>query len=156
ARIAVETMEELLKRAAPIEAVTPAADEAIRKSQHALITARENEAAAALETAHNEASGLKRDVQQLQDRLQRLTAEQTAATDRIRKLESDLARATREREQLSLTNDAASDRVRRLESDLAGVRRAKEELENASVLRLSDEMFDYVNGTLSPGGVNVL
>ena len=65
-------------------------------------------------------------------------------------------RAAREREQVSLANEAASSRVRRLEGELAELKRAKEGLENSSVLRLSDEIFDYTNGTVSAGGVTVL
>ena len=156
ARIALDTMEEILKRAAPIDVVAPAANESIRKSQHAFVAARANAAAAALDNARSDASGLKRDVQQLQDRLQKLIAEQEAAAGRIRKLEMDLDRAAREREQVSLANEAASSRVRRLEGELAELKRAKEGLENSSVLRLSDEIFDYTNGTVSAGGVTVL
>ena len=156
ARIALDTMEEMLKRAAPMDVVAPAANESIRKSQRAFVTARANANAAALETARNDASGLKREFQQLQDHVQKLTTEQEVATDRIRKLESDLDRATSQREQLSLANEAASTRVRRLETELADVKRSKEDLENAAVLRLSDEFFDYPNGTVSSGGVTVL
>jgi len=156
ARIALDTLEEMLKRAAPPEVLAPAANEAIRKSQYAFVTARGRAAAAALESARSEASGLKRDVQQLQERLDRLTADQTAATDRMRMLEAELERLSRDREQLSLANDAASNRVRRLENDLAETKRVKEELENAAVLRLSDEFFDYSQDAVSAGGVTVL
>jgi hypothetical protein len=156
ARVALDTMEELVKRAAPAEAIAPAANEAIGKSVHAWTVARDNAVKSALDSARSDASRLQRDVQQLQDRVQRLTAEQTAAADRIRKLEFDLDRANTEREQLSVSNDAATNRVRRLEGELAQAKRALEELENASTLRLSDDIFDYPNSGLSPGGMTAL
>ena len=152
ARVALDTMEELVKRSAPIEAIAPAANETVSRSVHAGAIARENAARSALETAQAESSRLQRDVQQLQDRVQRVTAEQAAAADRVRKLEFDLDRATTEREQLSVQNDAANARVRRLETELAQAKRAQEELENASTLRLTDDIFDYANSTLTPGG----
>jgi hypothetical protein len=46
--------------------------------------------------------------------------------------------------------------VRRLENELAETKRTKEELENAAVLRLSDEFFDYSQDAVSAGGVTVL
>lgn len=156
ARVSLDTMEELVKRAAPIEAIASAANETISRSVHAWTTARENATRAALDNARGEASRLQRDVQQLQDRVLRLTAEQTAATDRIRKLEFDLDRANTEREQLSVQNDSANTRVRRLETDLAQARRAQEELENASTLRLTDDIFDYANSGLTPGGASAM
>jgi hypothetical protein len=156
ARIALDTMEEMMKRATPAEIVAPAANEVMRKSQIAAVTARNRAATVALEAAKADASSLKRDVAQLQDRLQKLSADQTAATDRIRRLESDLDRATRDREELSVANESASSRVRRLETELADAKRAQEVIQNAAVLKLSDEFFDYGAGTVAPGGVTVL
>jgi hypothetical protein len=156
ARIALDTMEDMVKRTTPMDIVAPVANEAIRKSQLASVAARNRAAASALEAAKDDASSQKRDVAQLQDRLEKISAEQAAATERIRRLESDLDRATRDREQLSLANDASSSRVRRLETELADAKRMQEELQNAAVLKLSDEFFDYGAGIVAPGGVTVL
>jgi hypothetical protein len=156
ARVSLDTMEELVKRTAPTEAIASAANETISRSVHAWTTARENATKSALDNARGEASRLQRDVQQLQDRVQRLTAEQTAAADRIRKLEFDLDRANTEREQLSVQSDSANARVRRLETDVAQAKRAQEELENASTLRLTDDIFDYANASLTPGGATAM
>lgn len=73
ARVALGTVEEMLVRSAPLEIILPVANESIRRSQRAFIAAKENAAAAALEAARNEAALLRRDAQQLQNRIQQLT-----------------------------------------------------------------------------------
>ena len=59
ARVALDSMEELLTRSAPLDILWPTANEAIRWAQRAVTAAREKAAEAALQTARNEIESLK-------------------------------------------------------------------------------------------------
>jgi len=156
ARVTLNTMEEMLGRSTTLDILQPVANESIRRSQRSFIAARENAAAAALETARNDATVLKRDSQQLQDRVQQLTNERAAALDQVRQLNADLASSSRDKQQVTGERDAALTRVQGLERDLADLRVKQDELQNATAVKLPAAYFDIPMGTATPAGIEAL
>ena len=156
ARIALGTVEEMSSRATPADIVLPVANESIRRSQRAFVLARENAAAAALESARNDATLLKRDAQQLQDRIQQLTTEHAATLEQVRKLDSDLSGTVRDKQQVTAERDTAVARVQAVENDLADLRRKQDELQNGPALKVPAEYFDVAAGAVTPSGIEAL
>jgi hypothetical protein len=149
ARIALGTAEEMLGRSSSMEIIFPAANESIRRSQRALIMARENMAASTLESAKNDATALRRDSQQFQDRIVQLMKEQTTEQDEVRRLNADLATAIRDRQQLTRDRDAAVNRSQSAEKDLAAA-------QSGTGLKLPAEYFDLSKEALTPAGFEAL
>jgi hypothetical protein len=156
ARVDLGTVEDMLGRSAPMDLLLPVANESIRMSQKAFVDARENASSSALESALSDATLLRRDTQQLQDRYQQLTGEHTAALDQIRQLNADLAGSVRDKQQAAAERDAALVRIQGMEKDLADLRRKQDDLQNAPALKLPAEYFDIPSGALTAAGSDAL
>jgi len=156
AQITLNTLEEMLGRSTAQDILQPVANESIRRSQRSIIAARDNTAAAALETARNDATLLRRDSQQLQDRLQQLTNERASALDQVRQLNADLATSVRDKQQLTSERDAALTRAQGLERDVADLRRKQDEQQAGTAVKLPAAFFDISTGTATPAGVDAL
>jgi len=72
ARAALDTMEEMLKRAAPLDFIMQSAHESIRRFQRAFLIARERTASMALENADARARKLEAELKEVRQRLQEL------------------------------------------------------------------------------------
>ncbi len=90
--VAFDTMEQLLSRSSPFEIVSQSANETIRRSQQALVISREKRSAVALETARGEADVLRQDKQNLDTRIQQMTAQQDASAAQAQKLQGTILR----------------------------------------------------------------
>lgn len=156
AQIALGTVDEMIGRATPLEVLLPVANESIRRSQRAFVLARENAVVASLDSARNDATLLKKDAQQLQDRIQQLTTEHAATLEQVRKLDSDLAGAVRDRQQVGAALDAAKAQVQALMDSIADLRRQLYDLQTAPSLRLPAEYFDVSAGALTAMGSDAL
>jgi hypothetical protein len=156
AQIAADTMEEMIRRSTPLEIVTPAANEAIRRSQLALKLTRERATLVALDASRNEANALREDKRQLESRVEEFTKQQSAAEERIRRIESDLSAVRRETQQLSQERDRAASRVRDLEKELAELKQKQNSLQENLTVRLHDDFIDTENGGLSLAGRDTL
>jgi len=156
ARVDLATVEDMLGRSAPLDLVLPVANESIRLSQRSFIEAKENAAAAVLESARSDATLLRRDAQLLQERLQQLTNEHASTLNQVRQLTADLAGSVRDRQQGTAERDAAVTRVQSIERELADLQRRQEELRNAAVLKLPADYFDVTAGVVTPAGNDAL
>ena len=155
ARVALDTMEEMLNRADPAEIILPPANEAIRRSHRAFVFAREAVVRNQIEVALAEAAGLNRDKQQLSAQLEDLTAQLAAASARIRGLETNVANVTRENGQVAEERTQALARIGAIERELEELRR-KQESERPTSIRIPEEYLDPVNLTLTPAGREAL
>ena len=155
ARIALDTMEEMLNRASPPDIVLPPAHEAIRRSHRALVLAREATTRNLLNTARAEAANLGRDKQQLTARVEELARQQAAANDRVRTLETNLAEASRENRQLADERAQAGARILAIEREVEEMR-TKLAAEKPAAIRIPDEYVDPVSLSLTNSGREAL
>ncbi len=156
ARVALDTMEEMVSRSSPIDIVSQSANEVIRRSQQAVAAARERQAAMALESARNEISVLKQDMQNLESRVRQLTDQQAVANGQIQKLQSELATASSDNRRAAQERDAAVTRERTIERQLADLQKRDEDLRTRLVLPLQDEFYDLKAAALTPAGRDAL
>lgn len=156
AQIVVDTVEEMLKRAAPFDIIWPAANEAIRRSQQAVIVAREKAALVALENSKAELSALRDDKQRLEANIREMAREQDAANNRIQRLESDLATVRRDLQRLGQERDQAAARAQNLERQVAELREKQNSLQENLTIQLREEFFDAQTGELAPAGRDAL
>ena len=142
ARVALDSMEELLTRSAPLDTLWPTANEAIRWAQRAVTAAREKAAEAALQTARNEIESFKAAQQRLDTRMSELTQQQAAATEEIRTLRATVAGATTDKDQLTVQRDQAEARARSAERELADLKQKQQQLQGRLSLTLRADFFD--------------
>jgi DNA repair exonuclease SbcCD ATPase subunit len=147
ARVALDTTEEMLRRAAPLEILEPSATETIRRSQQAIVMARERAAAAALEDAKAQIVTREREKTEAQTAIQQLMEEQKTADSRIQRLQSDLAEAERRLQQLTLEAEQNAERLRGAERDRAEFARREEELRNSLSFQLREDFFSGPEGS---------
>ncbi len=142
ARIALDTMEEMLKRSTPMDIVYPMASEAVRRSQLAFNAARERIAIAELQAARNEAAGLKDEKLQMTDRLHQLAEQVEAANKQIQILTTEVNalhlaadQSAQEKQQIEMRLAAAA-------SEISGHKAKQQELQGKLSLSLRPEFFD--------------
>jgi hypothetical protein len=142
ARVALDSMEELLTRSAPLDTLWPTANEAIRWAQRAVTAAREKAAEAALQTARSEIEPLKAAQQRLDARISELIRDQAAASEEIRTLRATAAGATADKDQLTAQRDQAEARARNAERELADLKQKQQQLQPGLSLTLRADFFD--------------
>jgi hypothetical protein len=155
ARVALDTMEEMLTRRMPSDIIEFSAHEAIRRAQQAVAAARERLLTAALDSAKNEVAAISLEKTELEGRVQQLSQQlidqQAAADAQTRRLQADLTAGSQERQRLALEVDQATARLRGVESDLSGLQRKQAELENSLSFAVRPEFFDSKKA-LTPEG----
>ncbi len=164
AQIAMDTVEEMLKRRAPIEIIWPTANEAIRKSQLAVVASREKAVLAQIEGSKGEATTLRDNNQKLEARVQeiteqltrQLTEQQEQATERIRKLDADVAAARQEIQRMNQDRDQAAARERDLDAEIAELRQRLNAAQQDLTVRLRSEFIDPVSNQLTADGSDAL
>lgn len=164
AQIAMDTVEEMLKRRAPIEIIWPTANEAIRKSQLAVVASREKAVLAQIEGSKGEATTLRDNNQKLEARVQeiteqltrQLTEQQEQATERIRKLDADAAAARQEIQRMNQDRDQAAARERDLDAQIAELRQRLNAAPQDLTVRLRSEFIDPVSNQLTADGSDAL
>jgi hypothetical protein len=139
ARVALGSMEELITRAAPLDILWPAANDAIRSAQRAVTAARERAILADLQNTKAEVETLTAEKQRLDARIreltQELTQEQTAAAEQIRILRANIGTASSEK-------DEAEARAQSAERELAQLKQKQEELQGHLNLELRNDFYD--------------
>src|SRR5262245_9073932 len=135
ARVALGAMEELLKRAAPLDILLPAANDAIRWAQRSVTAARDRGTEKELQDAKAEVAALRTEKQQLDARIQQLTQEQAAAAEQIRTLQATIGSTNSEK-------DAAEERAQNVERKLDELNRKQTELQNQLSFDLRNEFYD--------------
>lgn len=156
ARVSLDTMEAMLNRAVPPDILLPSANEAIRRSQRAVVAAREKASLMALENARNEAEALNGEKLRLTAQIQQLNQEKTSANNQIRRLESDLTSANRRNQQLVLEQEQALGRVQNIEREIAQSKQQQEQLKTRLNVTLRDDFFNQAKTILSPTGREAL
>ena len=154
ARVALDTMEEMLSRAAPAEIVVPSANEAIRLAHRALILARERATANQLADARNQAASLGRERTDLTARLDQVTRDQAAATQRIQQLQTRVNELTTEGERVTSQRADALARLQAAERELAELRQKAAQV--LTVIRIPDEYVDVSKNQVTPAGRDAL
>jgi hypothetical protein len=147
ARVALDTTEEMLKRAAPLEILEPSANETIRRSQQAIVMVRERVAAAALDDVKNQLVTREREKAEAQAAIEQLTEQQKMADSRIQRLQSELAEAERGLQRLNLEVEQSEERLRGAERDKAEFARREEELNNSLSFLLREDFFAESQGS---------
>lgn len=135
ARVALGAMEELLKRAAPLDILLPAANDAIRWAQRSVTAARDRGTEKELQDAKAEVAALRAEKQQLDARIQLLTQEQAAAVEQIRTLQATIGSTNSDK-------DAAEERAQNVERKLDELNRKQTELQNQLNFDLRNDYYD--------------
>ncbi len=156
ARVAADTMEEMLKRGNPFEIVSQSANEAIRRAQQAVTAAREKKAAVALDTARAEIVLLKQEAFTLNSRIQQLIEQQNIANSQTLKLQSDLAASNRDTQKAAQERDQLDAREKAVSRELSDLKAKQEQLQMQLVLALRDGFFDTASNALTPAGRDAL
>ncbi len=156
AKVALDTMEEMVNRSSPPEIVTQAANEVIRRSQQAVTTAREKESAVALENARGDIALLRQQIETLNARVQQMATEQTAANAQIQKLQNDAAAANRENQRVAQERDQAIARDRASSRALSDIQGRQDGVKNQLIVPLREEFYDPKSQSLTPAGREAL
>jgi hypothetical protein len=156
ARVALDTMEEMVNRSNPPEIVAQSANETIRRAQQAFVASREKKVAMALESARNEVGMLTRETQNLNARIQQLTQQQNALNGQISRLQSEVSTATRDSQRLAQEKDQVVAREKAVAQELSELKSRQEQLQPKLVLQMREEFFDLAVGTLTPAGREAL
>ena len=162
ARIASDSMEQLLRRSMPMDVLLPYANDSIRLSHIAVSTARAQPIQIELREVTDRAETLERDKEQLESQVQRLTRQRRDVESRFDDSQSDLQDARRESRELGLEKEDALRRARTSEAEIVRLsdpwpplRRAL--LENGTresargLLLTLTEAFDSRKSELKPG-----
>jgi len=143
ARVSLGAMEELITRAAPLDILLSAANEAIRWAQKSVTTARDRASLKELQEAKSDVATLMTQKQQLDARIQQLTQEQAAAAEQIRTLQASIGAANSEKE-------AAEARAQNAERELQQLTQKQDELQSHLNVELRREFYDD-NGLTEAG-----
>jgi hypothetical protein len=135
ARVALGAMEELITRAAPLDILLPAANEAIRWAQKSVTAGRDRVTLKELEDAKSELAALRAEKQQIDARIQQLTQEQAAAAEQIRTLQAALGSTNSEKV-------AAEERAQNVERKLDELNRKQDELQGHLNLDLRNDYYN--------------
>jgi hypothetical protein len=131
ARVAIDTMEEMLTRSVPQELLEQSAHESIRHSQQAVTKARERTALVALDTAKNDLALRDREKQQLQTTIQQLTQRQLDLEAQLRSVQSSLSAAQLQNQDTARELDAVRAKLETTERSLADLQIKQKQLETA-------------------------
>ncbi len=164
AQIAMDTVEEMLNRRAPLEIIWPTANEAIRKAQLAVVASREKAAQAEIDGLKGEATTLRDNNQALEARAQettrqltgQLSEQQRLAAEQIRALNADVAAARQEIQRLNQDRDQAAARERALEAQIAELRQRANAVQQDLTVRLRSEFMDPVSNQITSAGRDAL
>jgi hypothetical protein len=156
AKVALDTMEEIVSRASPLDIVMEAANEVIRRGQQAVTAAREREPVLQLQNARTDASALRQEIQTLNSRNQQLTSERDAGSAQIQKLQSDLAAATRDAQRVTQERDQALARASSATRELSDLQKRRDELRSQLVVPLREDFFDIKTQGLTVAGREAL
>jgi hypothetical protein len=156
ARIAYDTLEQMLARATPLDILAQSANETIRRSQQAALIARENADRLALQSARNEITSLRNQTQALQTQVVQLSEQQTAAASKAERLQNDIDTANREAERLGRERNQAQAQASASERQVSDFTKQQEELKNRLTLQLRDDFYDPKARALSPTGRDAL
>ena len=156
AKAALDTMEEMLGRTTPFEILSQSANEAVRRSQQAVVASRQKKIDAALESARRDAANLAQEIKDLNSRIQQLNSQQNAANTQIQRLQGDVATANRSTQRANDERDQAAARERAVAAELAEVKKKFEDLGSRLVLQLRTEYFDAEASALNAVGKDAL
>ena len=137
ARVAVDSMEQLLRRAMNTEVLETYVNDAIRLSARAIEIARDRQIEIELENVERRGETLERDNERMDQEIRRLDLRQEEAASQIELLQSDLQATRSENREISLEQD---------ESDRQ-LRTAQAEIE-----RLSDQWGPLLDALISSAG----
>ena len=162
ARIAADSLEQLLRRSMPMEVLLPYANDSIRLSQIAVTTARAQPIQIELEEVTDRAERFERETGQLQAEVQRLRRQGQNLESRLDESQSELQDVRRVNRELGLDKDAALRHARTSEAEIVRLsdpwpplRRALLESgarESARGLLFTlNEAFDSRRSELNPG-----
>jgi outer membrane protein OmpA-like peptidoglycan-associated protein len=167
ARIAADSLEQLLRRSMPTDVLLPYANDSIRLSQIAVSVARAQPVRIELEKMTSRASRLEGDKEQLQTEVERLRSQGQNLEGRLDDSQSDLQNVRRQNRELELEKEDALRRARASESEIARLsdpwpplRRAL--LENGAretsrgLLFTLNEAFDSRKSDLNPAPREIL
>ena len=118
ARVAIESMEELLRRAMPLDVLLPYVNDSIRLSHGAVRIARAQVIQEELDNATRRASNFERRSGDLEDEIQRLDRRQEDTDERMDELGSELQELRRENRELDLDREEALRRARSAEGEI--------------------------------------
>ena len=107
ARVAVDSMEQLLRRNMPLEVLLPYANDAIRLAHRATKLARAQPMIDELNEVTGRADALERERQRLEQEVQRITQRRRDTEERLDQTRSELVAAEREGRQLDLEKEEA-------------------------------------------------
>ena len=119
ARVALDSMEELLRRIVPMDILLPYVNDSIRLSEHATRVARAQPIRNDLAEATRRAALLQRQNEQMQQEIERLDQRQNDVDQRIAELRLDLQDVLNENRALELEKEEADRQVRTLEAEVA-------------------------------------
>jgi hypothetical protein len=156
AKVALDTMEEIVSRGSPSDIVMEGANEVIRRGQQAVTAAREREPVLLLQNARTDTNLLRQEIQAANARVQQLTAERNAATSQIQKLQNDLAAANRDTQMVTEERDQALARERTATRELSDARKRQDDLRSQLVLPLREDFFDIKSQGLTIAGRDAL
>ncbi len=162
ARVAVDSMEQLLRRSMPLDVLLPYANDAIRLSHKATKLARAQPIVDELNEVTSRADALERERQRLEQDVRRITQRQRDTEERLDQTRSELVATEREGRQLGLEREEALRRARSAESEVVRLEQLWPPLERALIengarqtargllVTLSGEHFDPSKATLKP------
>ena len=162
ARVAVDSMEQLLRRNMPLEVLLPYANDAIRLAHRATKLARAQPIIDELNEVTGRADALERERQRLEQEVQRITQRRRDTEERLDQTRSELVAAEREGRQLDLEKEEALRRARSAELEVVRLEQLWPPLERALIengarqtacgllVTLSGNHFDPSKATLKP------
>ncbi|MBI4471271.1 MAG: hypothetical protein HY646_01290 [Acidobacteria bacterium] len=148
--VARDTMEEMLRRATPMDLVATIANEAVRRAHQAFLAARIRATELAMEQVEQELAEVSEERQRVETRLREATEQLNAANNQIRALNERIASAGRTTTELSEQRQQAETNQRNAERELARLKSEQEGLQNRLTLRMRPEFFDD-NGLTQAG-----
>lgn len=169
ARVALGSMEELLRRNMPMDVLMPYVNDSIRLSALAARSARAQVIQNELDRETRRAELLEQQNRQLQQELQRLDLRQEDSEERLSELRSSLQTAQSENRSLELEMEEAARGIRSLENEVSNLSDPWPPLRDALMfgagaretargltLTLAGATFESNSGTLGPEGREML
>jgi len=118
ARVAVDSMEQLLRRGMNAEVLEAYVNDAIRLSARGIETARDRKIEVELENVRRSRETLQRNNDRMDQEIQRLDLRQEDSTHQIELLQSDLQAVRSQIRQISLERDEAARRLRLAQDEI--------------------------------------
>ena len=160
ARVAIDSMDQLLRRGMPLDVLLPYANEATRAAHRATVLARKQPAIDKLQTVTAQAEALTLKEKELISDSQRLKKLKTNAEERLAVARSQLAKSTEKMRELDVLNEGVLRRALTAEAEIIRLQNHWPQLERALIdngarqtargllLTLSGEHFDPSRASL--------